>query len=129
MSNGINNNDPNRLNQTHFGQPGRHQHDQTSEETAPEAQAAPTPGKNVDPSAVFKFLSQQGNLNQGAIENVPIAKSMAAFQTAISMDRHQHLFQTFRTTYQEEFGSTPSDAQVQEALDDYLIGVPVYNLS
>jgi len=126
MSNGINNNDPNnRLSQTQFGHQGKQQQQPGEQEEAPAAQAPSAPGKSVEPGAVLKFLTQQGNLNLGGIENVPISNSISAFQTAISVERHQHLSTTFRTTYQEEFGTEPSDNQVQELVDDFIIGVPV----
>lgn len=125
MSYGINNNDPNRLNQAQMGQQGKQQQPEHAEEQTPQAPAPAAASHPVEPGAVLKFLTQQGNLNLGGIENVPIANSMAAFQTAISVERHQHLSATFRTTYKEEFGNPPTDNQVQELVDDFIIGVPV----
>lgn len=81
----------------------------------------------MDPSQLMSLLSAQAkyNLHNSQIEHTPIQKSVLAFTDAISPEAHSKLSARISKAYTEEFGKPPSAEVLQNAIDDYLIGVPV----
>ena len=124
MSNGINPNDPNRLNAAQFNQQKKGKAANEGQESDAPVNSAPAPRQTVDADKMMGLLGQLGAQNLGQIENVGMDKSMAQFESMISPEAHAKLYSSFERSFKEEFGFQPSAQLVQEALDNYLIGTP-----
>lgn len=124
MSNGINPNDPNRLNAAQFNNKKKGAAPEPGTDNNPSVNAAPADRQTVDADKILGLLGQMGAQNLSQVENVAMDKSMAAFANSVTPEAHAKLYSTFESSFKEEFGFQPSPQLVQEALDNYLIGTP-----
>jgi len=122
MSNGINPNDPNRLNAAQFNNKKKGNTPEANTESNAPVNPAPADRQTVDADKILGLLGQMGAQNLSQVENVAMDKSMAAFSNMISPEAHAKLYSTFESSFKEEFGFQPSPHLVQEAVDNYLIG-------
>lgn len=124
MSNGINPNDPNRLNAAQFSNQKKGNAPEAGNESNASVNPAPADRQTVDADKILGLLGQMGAQNLGQVENVAMDKAMAAFSNTITPEAHAKLYSSFENAFKNELGIAPANL-VQAALDDYLIGTPV----
>lgn len=103
----------------------------TKPETQPE-QAEAQPGSDpyanlkMDPDRMMDLLSAQAKSNNIKFSGVgnagSIEKSVAAFETSVSPERHSLVSRMLEQTFESEFGKKPPVGILQDMVDDYLIG-------
>ncbi len=96
------------------------------ETTEPQSTVDPYADLKMDPNRMLDLLAAQGKSNQAHFASTSsaanIEKTMEAFTSTMSPERHSLTSQMLKQTYQAEFGKAPSNALLQDMVDDYLIG-------
>lgn len=122
---------PNKKMGPHFTPNQKSKHPNPTADSSPSAAGPSNPQADLqmDPNQVLDLLAVQGQANRispkftGASNG--IERSIQAFSTAISPERHSLMSRMLEQTFQKEFGKKPSPALLQEILDHYLVGEPV----
>jgi hypothetical protein len=77
----------------------------------------------MDPDRMMDLLAAQAKYNiSGQFENTGIEKSINAFSSMVSPERHARVSHMLGQAFADEFGTQPSPEILQELVDNYLIG-------